>query len=94
VTGPVNIGNSTEFTILELAMQVIEMTGSRSRIVHLPLPQDDPRQRQPDISLARELLAWTPRTPLKEGLVHTIAYFETLLIDEGIRESLIRDIAN
>jgi UDP-glucuronate decarboxylase len=93
VTGPVNIGNSTEFTILELAMQVIEMTGSRSRIVHLPLPQDDPRQRQPDISLARALLAWTPRTPLKEGLVHTIAYFETLLIDEGIRESLIRDIA-
>jgi UDP-glucuronate decarboxylase len=93
VTGPVNIGNSTEFTILELAMQVIEMTGSRSRIVHLPLPQDDPRQRQPDISLARELLAWTPRTPLKEGLVHTIAYFETLLIDKGIRESLIRDIA-
>ena len=93
VTGPVNIGNSTEFTILELAMQVIEMTGSRSRIVHLPLPQDDPRQRQPDISLARELLAWTPRTPLKEGLVHTIAYFETLLIDKGLRESLIHDIA-
>jgi UDP-glucuronate decarboxylase len=93
VTGPVNIGNSTEFTILELAMQVIEMTGSRSRIVRLPLPEDDPRQRQPDISLARELLAWTPRTPLKEGLVHTIAYFETLLIDKGIRESLIRDIA-
>ncbi len=93
VTGPVNIGNSSEFTILELAMQVIEMTGSRSRIVHLPLPQDDPRQRQPDISLASELLAWTPRTPLKEGLVHTIAYFETLLIDKGIRESLIRDIA-
>jgi UDP-glucuronate decarboxylase len=92
VTGPVNIGNSTEFTILELAMQVIEMTGSRSRIVHLPLPQDDPRQRQPDISLARELLAWTPRTPLKEGLVNTIAYFKTLLIDRGIRESLIRDI--
>jgi UDP-glucuronate decarboxylase len=92
VTGPVNIGNSTEFTILELAMQVIEMTGSRSRIVRLPLPEDDPRQRQPDITLARELLAWTPRTPLKEGLVHTIAYFETLLLDKGIRESLIRDM--
>jgi UDP-glucuronate decarboxylase len=93
VTGPVNIGNPTEFTILELAIHVIEMTGSRSRIVHLPLPQDDPRQRQPDISRARELLSWTPRTPQKEGLVRTIAYFEKLLTDKGIKESLIRDMA-
>ena len=65
VTGPINIGNPTEFTILELATQVIELTGSRSRIVHRPLPQDDPRQRRPDISKAHELFNWSPRTPLK-----------------------------
>src|SRR5260221_706616 len=90
VTGPVNIGNPTEFTILELATQIIEMIGSRSRIVHRPLPEDDPRQRQPDISRAWELLSWTPRTPLKEGLVRTIAYFERLLTEKGIKELLSR----
>jgi len=92
VTGPVNIGNPTEFSILELATQVVEMIGSSSRIVHRPLPEDDPRQRQPDISLARELLSWAPRTPLKEGLVRTIAYFEGLLSEKGTKERLAREM--
>jgi len=92
VTGPVNIGNPTEFSILELATQIIEMIGSSSRIVHRPLPEDDPRQRQPDISRARELLPWAPRTPLKEGLVRTIAYFERLLTEKGIKERLAREM--
>jgi UDP-glucuronate decarboxylase len=88
VTGPVNIGNPTEFTILELASQVIELVGSRSRIVHRPLPQDDPRQRRPDISKAQDLLGWSPRAPLKEGLKRTIAYFEELLRDQSVRAQL------
>ena len=88
ITGPINIGNPTEFTILELASQVIELIGSRSRIVHRPLPQDDPRQRRPDISKADELLGWSPHTPLNEGLKHTIAYFNELLRDQSIRAQL------
>jgi UDP-glucuronate decarboxylase len=91
VTGPVNIGNSTEFTILELARQIIAMTGSGSRIVHRQLPEDDPQQRQPDISRARDLLSWQPRTPLKEGLVRTVSYFERLLTEKGIKESIIAE---
>ena len=79
VTGPVNLGNTAEVSMHELPALTIELTGSRSRIVHRPLPQDDPRQRQPDIARAKELLAWAPRTPLKEGLAHTIGYFERLL---------------
>src|SRR3974390_342510 len=78
VTGPVNIGNPDEFSILELASTVISLTGSPSRIIHEPLPQDDPRQRRPDISKANQALSWTPRTRLKDGLVQTIAYFEQL----------------
>ena len=77
--GPVNIGNAGEFTIRRLADLAIEMTGSRSRIVHLPLPADDPRQRQPDIALAREMLDWQPNVDLREGLAKTIAYFDHLL---------------
>jgi len=77
--GPVNLGNPTEFTILELAEKIIEATGSKSRIVFRPLPQDDPLQRQPDISLAKEKLLWEPGTPLDEGLQTTIAYFKTTL---------------
>jgi UDP-glucuronate decarboxylase len=76
LTGPVNIGNPNEFTIRELADLVVSMTGSRSEIVHLPLPQDDPAQRQPDISLAREKLGWEPTVTLKQGLAPTIAHFE------------------
>jgi UDP-glucuronate decarboxylase len=85
VTGPINIGNPAEFSIRELADIVIDVTGSRSKIVSRPLPAEDPRQRQPDIAKARQVLGWTPRTPLKEGLVRTIAYFEGLLQEEGVR---------
>jgi UDP-glucuronate decarboxylase len=92
VTGPINIGNPNEFTILELASQVIELTGSRSRIVHRPLPQDDPRQRRPDISKADDLLGWAPRTQLQDGLKRTIKYFEGLLSDEAIRPHIIQEL--
>ncbi|MCL4162651.1 UNVERIFIED_CONTAM: hypothetical protein GTU68_012861 [Idotea baltica] len=74
--GPINIGNPNEFTMLELAEQVIDLTGSSSKISHQPLPQDDPKQRQPDISLANAELGWEPKTELREGLTTTIAYFE------------------
>ena len=79
VTGPVNLGNPGEFTIRELAEAVIALTGSESELVFRPLPQDDPRQRRPDISRARELLGWQPHIRLEEGLKRTIAYFEELL---------------
>ena len=88
IIGPINIGNPAEFTILQLATQVIELTGSRSRIVHRPLPQDDPRQRRPDISKAHEFLNWAPRTSVKVGLKQTIAYFEEMLRDETLRVQL------
>lgn len=84
LTGPVNIGNPNEFTIRELAELVIQMTGSRSGIVARPLPQDDPTQRQPDISLAKEKLGWEPKVPLKEGLKPTIEYFDRLLQEPGV----------
>ncbi|WP_418636664.1 UDP-glucuronic acid decarboxylase family protein [Winogradskyella sp.] len=78
--GPVNIGNPIEFTMLELAKEVIDLVGSKSKITFLPLPQDDPLQRQPDISLAKkELEGWEPKVHLKEGLKHTINYFDKLL---------------
>jgi UDP-glucuronate decarboxylase len=80
--GPINIGNPNEFTMLELAEQIIELTGSLSKISHLPLPQDDPKQRQPDISLAKAELDWEPKTELREGLTSTIAYFEKELSDK------------
>jgi len=79
VAGPVNIGNPGEFTILQLAELVIEITGSKSRIVRQPLPSDDPKQRRPDITLAEKLLDWRPVTPLREGLTRTVAYFDELL---------------
>ena len=78
--GPVNIGNPNEFTMLELAQQIIELTNSQSKIVYLPLPQDDPTQRQPDITLAKQMLDnWEPKVQLKEGLTKTIEYFDQLL---------------
>ncbi len=77
--GPVNLGNPTESTMLQLAETVLRLTASRSRITFQPLPPDDPRQRKPDISLARSALHWEPRTPLEEGLKPTIAYFKRLL---------------
>ncbi len=87
VTGPLNLGNPAEFSMLELAKLVIDLVGSRSRIVHRPLPQDDPRQRRPDISLAQAKLGWAPRTPLVDGLKPTIAYFDALLSESkpGVR---------
>lgn len=75
-TGPVNIGNPVEFSILELAEKVIDMTGSKSKIIFNPLPHDDPKQRKPDIALAKEKLNWEPKVALEEGLKKTIAYFE------------------
>ena len=94
VTGPINLGNPQEFTILQLASQVIDLVGSRSRIVHRPLPQDDPRQRQPDIARAQEILDWSPRTPLAEGLKRTIVYFDDLLRDQSLRKQLSGDIVS
>jgi UDP-glucuronate decarboxylase len=79
VTGPINLGNPREFTMRELAELVIELTGSKSAIVHRPLPQDDPRQRKPDITQAKAVLDWAPVTALEDGLSRTIAYFEDLL---------------
>ena len=73
--GPVNLGNPREFTMLELAEAVLRQVGGKSRIVHKPLPEDDPRQRKPDISLARRVLGWEPRVQLEEGLARTVAYF-------------------
>ena len=90
VTGPVNIGNPAEFSMLELANMVVDLTGSRSRIVHRPRPEDDPEQRRPDISRAQELLDWKPRTMLKEGLMSTIAYFDQLLSDQDKRADKAR----
>ncbi|SHE45543.1 UDP-glucuronic acid decarboxylase family protein [Devosia limi] len=84
VTGPVNLGNPTEFTMRELAAQVIALTRSRSRLVQRPLPIDDPRQRRPDISLAMHSLGWSPRVELDAGLRQTIAYFEAMLADTAI----------
>jgi len=77
--GPVNLGNPNEFTILELAEKVIRMTGSRSKIVYMPLPQDDPTQRKPDISLAQQKLDWTPIVPLEEGIKKTIDHIKKRL---------------
>jgi UDP-glucuronate decarboxylase len=81
VTGPINLGNPAELTILEIAQMVIELVGSRSKIVHLPLPEDDPRQRRPDISAAERTLDWHPGIPLDEGLPKTIAYFEKVVAE-------------
>jgi UDP-glucuronate decarboxylase len=82
VPGPVNLGNPGEFTIKELAEQTIALTGSSSTIDHRPLPQDDPARRRPDITLARELLGWSPTTPLADGLPRTVAYFREVLAGE------------
>lgn len=78
LSGPVNLGNPNEFTIAELSQQVLALTGSASKLVHMPLPADDPTQRRPDISLARSKLGWEPKVQLAEGLKHTIDYFRGL----------------
>ncbi|MEM9938499.1 MAG: UDP-glucuronic acid decarboxylase family protein [Pseudomonadota bacterium] len=79
VTGPINLGNPGEFTIRQLAEQVIDLTGSSSKLTHKPLPQDDPQKRRPDISRAKDQLGWEPTIALRDGLVKTIAYFDELL---------------
>jgi len=78
-TGPVNLGNPVEFTMLELAEQVLKLTGSKSTLSHVPLPADDPKQRCPDITRATSLLGWTPKVPLAAGLEKTIAYYRGVL---------------
>lgn len=79
LTGPINLGNPNECTIVELAEMVLELVQSRAKLVHKPLPQDDPRQRQPDIALARDRLGWTPRVALRDGLAETVSYFRHFL---------------
>jgi UDP-glucuronate decarboxylase len=83
VQGPVNLGNPVEFTMIELAKMVLRITGSPSKLVHKPLPQDDPKRRQPDIFLARSLLGWEPTVGLEQGITRTIDYFDRLLAGEG-----------
>ena len=83
VTGPINLGNPVEFTMLELAETVLKLTGSRSKLVHLPLPVDDPKQRKPDISLAKARLDWQPKESLEEGLKFTVAYFRRFASGNG-----------
>jgi UDP-glucuronate decarboxylase len=82
ITGPINLGNPHEFTIAELAQLIIELSGSSSQIVHRPVPSDDPRQRRPDITRARQLIDWQPKVVLQEGLLRTISYFEELLLGD------------
>ena len=77
-TGPVNIGNPGELTMLQLAETVLRLSGSKSKIIHLPLPSDDPKQRQPNIDLAKSKLGWAPKVDLEDGLNETITYFKTL----------------
>jgi UDP-glucuronate decarboxylase len=86
VTGPMNLGKPSEISILDLARLILELTNSRSSIVHRPLPENDPRQRMPDISLARATLDWEPATPLKDGLSRTIQYFEETIRHTGVHK--------
>ena len=83
-TGPINLGNPGEFTMIELANKILKLTGSDSEISFLPLPSDDPKQRKPDITLAKEILGWQPIVSLDEGLGHTITYFEKLFASEAL----------
>jgi UDP-glucuronate decarboxylase len=87
VTGPISLGNPCEFTIKELTEVIIAITGSKSKLISLPLPQDDPKQRKPDITPANRHLGWKPLVPLREGLQHTIAYFEALLTSGRVETS-------
>jgi UDP-glucuronate decarboxylase len=90
VTGPINLGNATEITVRELAERVISHTGSRSKIEHHPLPEDDPKRRRPDLTRARATLGWTASTPLDEGLKKTVAYFEALFMSGRPGPDLLR----
>ena len=86
VIGPINLGNPGEFTMLALAQEIIDLTGSASKITHRPLPEDDPKQRQPDITLAKSLLGWEPTVKLREGLARTIGYFDAQLKSRRIQD--------
>ena len=92
VVGPVNIGNPNEFTISELAEAVIKLTNSSSKVVYKTLPQDDPKQRRPDITLAKSILDWEPKVQLVEGLTKTIAYFDRLLTDDRAKQVAYQQI--
>jgi UDP-glucuronate decarboxylase len=83
-TGPVNLGNPEEYTVLELAQFIIKLTGSKSKIIHKGLPKDDPERRKPDISLAKTTLGWSPEIKLEEGLMKTIDYFDQLLRSRSV----------
>jgi UDP-glucuronate decarboxylase len=91
VTGPINLGNPQEITMRELAAIVIDLTGSRSKLIHRPLAKDDPQRRCPDISKARQILKWEPRTPLLQGVEKTIRYFDDLLKVAEVRDVLTAD---
>jgi UDP-glucuronate decarboxylase len=93
VTGPINLGNPDEYSMLQLASVIIDLTGSKSKIVHRPIPQDDPRQRRPDISKAQEFLGWSPTCKLRDGMQRTIEYFEDLLKDAGLKAAIVADAA-
>lgn len=93
LVGPINLGNPKEFTIKELAETVIEMIGSKSKLSFVPLPQDDPKQRQPDIKQAIKHLSWEPKVALREGLRHTIAYFDLLLLEQGKKLEVDHDFS-
>ena len=84
--GPVNLGNPTEYTILNLAKKIIHLTGSKSKIGYKPLPADDPNRRQPDISLAKQKLSWFPKVDINEGLNKTIQYFSDLMVKEKMQK--------
>jgi len=84
ITGPINLGNPVEFTIKELANEVISMTGSKSELIFHDLPADDPKQRQPDITMARRHLGWEPKVQLRDGLARTIVYFDRMLREESV----------
>ncbi len=84
ITGPINIGNPDEYTIRDLAELIIELTGTKAKIMFEKLPADDPRQRQPDISKARELFGWEPKTMLRAGLMKTITYYDRLLSEDTV----------
>jgi UDP-glucuronate decarboxylase len=93
VTGPINLGNPDEYSMLQLASVIIDLTGSKSKIVHRPIPQDDPRQRRPDISKAQEFLGWSPSCKLRDGMQRTIDYFEDLLRDPGLKAAVVAEAA-
>jgi UDP-glucuronate decarboxylase len=93
VTGPFNIGNPEEISVYQLACIIKDLTGSSSRLVHRPSPEDDPRKRRPDISKFHGAVAWSPTTPLRAGLMSTISFFDGLLSDQQLRKSIAEGVS-